>query len=73
MSSYAFLPFLTVPRFDSEECDPQHVTHTTIFYLHHIAGQSFESPSAFSIRVKRKLNPERKADDGWKAVKYAGK
>ncbi|KAG2497303.1 hypothetical protein HYH03_004886 [Edaphochlamys debaryana] len=36
-------------------------------------GQSFESPSAFSISVKRKLNPERKADDGWKAVKYAGK
>ncbi|GIL62504.1 hypothetical protein Vafri_16714 [Volvox africanus] len=36
-------------------------------------GQSFESPSAFSIYVKRKLNPERKADDGWKAVKYAGK
>ncbi|GLC49680.1 hypothetical protein PLESTB_000275000 [Pleodorina starrii] len=36
-------------------------------------GQTFESPSAFSIFVKRKLNPERKADDGWKAVKYAGK
>ncbi|GFR52206.1 hypothetical protein Agub_g14746 [Astrephomene gubernaculifera] len=36
-------------------------------------GQTFESPSAFSISVKRKLNPERKADDGWKAVKYAGK
>ncbi|EFJ49022.1 hypothetical protein VOLCADRAFT_117378, partial [Volvox carteri f. nagariensis] len=36
-------------------------------------GQAFESPSAFSIWVKRKLNPERKADDGWKAVKYAGK
>ncbi|KXZ47722.1 hypothetical protein GPECTOR_33g604 [Gonium pectorale] len=36
-------------------------------------GKSFESPSAFSITVKRKLNPDRKADDGWKAVKYAGK
>ncbi len=36
-------------------------------------GKTFESPSAFSINVKRKVNPDRKADDGWKAVKYAGK
>lgn len=33
-----------------------------------IGGQQqvFESPSAFSIYLKRLLNPTRKADDGWK-------
>ena len=38
-------------------------------------GQSlaFESPSAFSIYLKRLINPARKADDGWKTVKYDGK
>ena len=38
-------------------------------------GQSltFESPSAFSIYLKRLINPARKADDGWKTVKYGGK
>lgn len=36
-------------------------------------GVTFESPSAFSIYVKRLSNPTRKADDGWKAVKYEGK
>ena len=36
-------------------------------------GACFESPSAFSIYVKRLVNPTRKADDGWKAVKYEGK
>lgn len=34
--------------------------------------QTFESPSAFSVFVKRLLNPTRKADDGWKTVKYQG-
>lgn len=34
---------------------------------------SFDSPSAFSIYLKRLVNPTRKADDGWKAVKYAGR
>eukprot|EP00877_Chromochloris_zofingiensis_P004266 jgi/Chrzof1/13840/Cz08g14150.t1 len=33
----------------------------------------FDSPSAFSIYLKRLVNPNRKADDGWKTVKYAGK
>jgi hypothetical protein len=33
----------------------------------------FESPSAFSIYFKRLLNPTRKADDGWKTVKYDGR
>jgi hypothetical protein len=33
----------------------------------------FDSPSAFSIYLKRLVNPTRKADDGWKTVKYAGK
>jgi len=33
----------------------------------------FASPSAFSIHLKRLVNPTRKADDGWKTVKYEGK
>lgn len=28
-------------------------------------GLQFKSPSAFSVHVKRKQNPGRKADDGW--------
>ncbi|GMH32362.1 hypothetical protein BSKO_00196 [Bryopsis sp. KO-2023] len=32
----------------------------------------FDSPSAFSIFIKRLVNPTRKADDGWKTVKFAG-
>lgn len=32
----------------------------------------FKSPSAFSVYVKRKINPGRKADDGWTSVKYLG-
>ena len=32
----------------------------------------FDSPSAFSIHLKRLVNPTRKADDGWKSVKYNG-
>ena len=35
--------------------------------------QRFESPSAFSIALKRLVNPQRKADDGWKTVKYNGR
>ena len=40
-----------------------------------IAGRelTFESPSAFSIYLKRLINPARKADDGWKTVKFEGK
>ena len=34
---------------------------------------TFESPSAFSIFLKRLVNPQRKADDGWKTVKYKGR
>ena len=34
---------------------------------------TFESPSAFSIFLKRLINPARKADDGWKTVKFGGK
>lgn len=39
-----------------------------------IDGESmvFDSPSAFSIYLKRLVNPTRKADDGWKSVKYKG-
>jgi len=40
-----------------------------------VEGQqyTFESPSAFSIYLKRLINPSRKADDGWKTVKYRGR
>jgi len=37
------------------------------------AGRVFNSPSAFSLYVKRQIVPTRKADDGWKTVKYAGR
>mmetsp|Transcript_8352 Transcript_8352/g.23944 ORF Transcript_8352/g.23944 Transcript_8352/m.23944 type:complete len:630 (-) Transcript_8352:168-2057(-) len=36
-------------------------------------GQLFESPSAWSIHLKRLITPNRKADDGWKTIKYEGK
>ncbi|GAX74535.1 hypothetical protein CEUSTIGMA_g1984.t1 [Chlamydomonas eustigma] len=36
-------------------------------------GITFESPSSFSVYVKRLQNPTRKADDGWKAIKYDGR
>lgn len=34
---------------------------------------NFESPSAWSVYLKRMTNPDKKADDGWKCVKYLGK
>ncbi len=37
------------------------------------AYRTFESPSAFSIFLKRLVNPDRKADDGWKTVRFGGK
>ena len=37
-----------------------------------VIGTTFESPSSFSIHVKRLVNPSRKADDGWKTVKHNG-
>lgn len=51
-------------------------------WVHHFGAQPypgcdedqyFESPSAFSIFLKRLVNPSRKADDGWKTIRYAGK
>jgi hypothetical protein len=33
--------------------------------------QQFASPSAWSIHCKRLANPSKKADDGWKSVRYA--
>ena len=38
----------------------------------HIAfqGQTFTSPSAWAIFAKRLTNPTKKADDGWKSVRY---
>lgn len=38
-----------------------------------VTGSKFDSPSSFSIHVKRLVNPTRKADDGWKTVKYKGR
>ena len=37
------------------------------------AAATFDSPSAFSIYLKRLVNPARKADDGWKTVKFGGR
>lgn len=34
------------------------------------AGEEFISPSAWAIHVKRLVNPLKKADDGWKSVRY---
>lgn len=48
---------------------PQH-HHTPFTHTQSHPGHTFESPSAFSIHVKRLVNPSRKADDGWKTVKY---
>ena len=33
-------------------------------------GETFESPSSWSIHVKRSVNPSKKADDGWKSTYY---
>jgi len=33
---------------------------------------SFQSVSAFSLAFKRSVKPDRKADDGWKCVRYVG-
>lgn len=33
----------------------------------------FGSPSAFSVYIKRLVTPTRKADDGWKSVRFGGK
>ena len=38
--------------------------------VHH--GVEYETPSAFSIAVKRSINPSKKADDGWKSCIYQG-
>jgi hypothetical protein len=37
------------------------------------SGVLFDSPSAASIYIKRLVNPTRKADDGWKSIKYGGR
>lgn len=34
---------------------------------------TYTSISSFSVNVKRRVNPSRRADDGWKSVKYQGK
>ncbi|CAD7700851.1 unnamed protein product [Ostreobium quekettii] len=38
----------------------------------HFEGLEFSTPSSFSLYIKRKQNPARKADDGWTSVKYEG-
>ena len=35
-------------------------------------NESFQSVSAFSLAFKRSVKPDRKADDGWKCVRYVG-
>jgi len=35
-------------------------------------GQTYQSPSAFSIALKRTVTPSKKADDGWRSVFYNG-
>lgn len=35
-------------------------------------GVVFSSPSAFSLYVRRKINPSRRIDDGWSSVKFDG-
>lgn len=47
------------------------ISHT--FSHSFVLDLTFDSPSAFSIHVKRTVNPTRKADDGWKSIKYQGK
>lgn len=37
-----------------------------------ISGSSFNSPTAFSIHVKRILSPEKRGDDGWNSVMISG-
>jgi len=36
-------------------------------------GREFTSPSAWAIYAKRLTNPTKKADDGWKSVRYSSK
>ena len=35
-------------------------------------GTTYVSPSSWSLAIKQRVNPTRKADDGWKCVKYQG-
>ena len=35
-------------------------------------GTAYASPSAFSIALKRKLQPDKKGDNGWTSVRYNG-
>lgn len=53
-------------RVSRNECENGHLL------LCAVGGQDkfFDSPSAFSIHLKRLINPARKADDGWKTVKF---
>jgi len=37
-----------------------------------VLGSSFNSPTAFSIHVKRILSPEKRGDDGWNSVMISG-
>ena len=42
-------------------------------HLPHSVNEPYESPSRFSVEIKQITNPTRKADDGWKSIKYQGR
>jgi len=43
-----------------------------ILYSDNDVSCKFRTPSGFSLYVKKLITPMRKADDGWKSVKYQG-
>ena len=58
------------------DCHARHDTLTLLLHCTAVGGPKerfFDSPSAFSVYLKRLVNPDRKADDGWKTVKYKDK
>ena len=50
--------------------DEHYVADLTEDGIIRFEGEEWESPSSWSIFVKRKTNPGKKADDGWKSVFY---
>jgi hypothetical protein len=50
--------------------DVKHEADLNADGLIYYRGDKFSSPSAWSIHVKRLANPSKKADDGWKSVRY---
>lgn len=78
MRYIAFLKAFAVSESSSGEADlaGRHVSsgvNSCYCMQHNGELLTFESPSAFSIFFKRLVNPARKADDGWKTVRFRGK